>query len=68
LRSAELTVDKPALLERFKEGYEVVRENGGFLGELGDDLARIALLKLADFSFPPQSLGPGGLPDDQRDQ
>ncbi len=53
LRLPELTVDKPALLERFKQGYEVVvRENGAFLGELREGISQIASLELNDFSFP----------------
>jgi hypothetical protein len=45
-------VDKAALLERFRQGFALVRQHGTFLGELQERLKETAELGLEDFRFP----------------
>jgi len=48
-----ITVDQEDLLRRFKDKYgELMGENAAFLGDLREDLDRIASCKLDDYSFP----------------
>jgi glycosyltransferase involved in cell wall biosynthesis len=52
-RPGAITVDQEDLLRRFKEKYaELMGENAAFLGDLREDLDRIASLKLDSYSFP----------------
>ena len=51
-RPGAITVDQEDLLRRFKEKYgEVMGENASFLGDLREDLDRIASLELDSYSF-----------------
>ena len=48
-----ITVDQEDLLRRFKKKYgELMGENASFLGDLREDLDRIASLDLDSYSFP----------------
>jgi len=48
-----ITVDQEDLLRRFKEKYEeLMGKNAAFLGDLREDLDRIASRELDDYSFP----------------
>ncbi len=52
-RPGAITVDQQDLLRRFKEKYgELMGENASFLGDLREDLDRIASLELDSYSFP----------------
>jgi len=51
-RPGAITVDQEDLLRRFKEKYgELMGENASFLGDLREDLDRIASLDLDSYSF-----------------
>jgi len=52
-RPGAITVDQKDLLRRFKEKYEeLMGENAAFLGDLREDLDRIASRELDNYSFP----------------
>jgi len=52
-RPGAITVDQKDLLRRFKEKYEeLMGENAAFLGDLREDLDRIASRELDSYSFP----------------
>jgi len=52
-RPGAITVDQEDLLRRFKEKYgELMGENASFLGDLREDLDRIASRELDSYSFP----------------
>jgi glycosyltransferase involved in cell wall biosynthesis len=52
-RPGAITVDQEDLLRRFKEKYEeLIGENAAFLGDLREDLDRIASRELDNYSFP----------------
>jgi hypothetical protein len=52
-RPGAITVDQEDLLRRFKEKYEeLMGENAAFLGDLREDLDRIASRELDRYSFP----------------
>ena len=52
-RPGAITVDQEDLLRRFKEKYaELMGENAAFLGNLREDLDRIASCELDSYSFP----------------
>ena len=52
-RPGAITVDQADLLRRFKEKYaELMGENAAFLGDLREDLDRIASCELDGYSFP----------------
>lgn len=52
-RPGAITVDQEDLLRRFKEKYaELMGENAAFLGDLREDLDRIASCELGSYSFP----------------
>ncbi len=52
-RPGAITVDQEDLLRRFKEKYaELMGENASFLGDLREDLGRIASRELDSYSFP----------------
>jgi glycosyltransferase involved in cell wall biosynthesis len=52
-RPGAITVDQEDLLRRFKEKYdELMGENAAFLGDLREDLDRIASRELDSYSFP----------------
>ena len=52
-RPGAITVDQEDLLRRFKEKYEeLMGENAAFLGDLREDLDRIASRELDNYSFP----------------
>jgi glycosyltransferase involved in cell wall biosynthesis len=52
-RPGAITVDQKDLLRRFKEKYtELMGENAAFLGDLREDLDRIAACELDSYSFP----------------
>lgn len=51
-RPGAITVDQEDLLRRFKEKYgELMGQNASFLGDLREDLDRIASLELDSYSF-----------------
>ncbi len=52
-RPGAITVDQEDLLRRFKEKYaELMGDNAAFLGDLREDLDRIASYELDSYSFP----------------
>ncbi len=52
-RPGAISVDQKDLLRRFKEKYaELMGENAAFLGDLREDLDRIASCELDSYSFP----------------